>query len=358
MEPFPYNITVSSQTGTILYLPSRDGNASLGWNVTYSQGTSDTGYNHPQGVGVDSHQTTYDGATMQFSWIGTAMFLYGQADGASYTIDVDGDQSSSASVSVPQGGLLGSRTGLIYGNHTLTLTTHGTGQVSFQYAELTIGVGYPGSLVQNRTILAVDSASTNPTPNPYFTYQPGNNHWQIEDAKSQRLPSGVRVPVPLEMFTATVGESVSFTVNQTTAFFLYASFDFDRGQKIVTVTPYSDPSKVRTTAVTDFSNALDFVQILYWEAGLDRDESYNVQIIQVGLTPRGGTPNFRFHTLVTIDGGSPNASGTPGSGIDQPGKHRPSAKLGPGALAGIVISCVAVLMLLGGVVLWVNKRRK
>ncbi|KAH8100264.1 hypothetical protein BXZ70DRAFT_179232 [Cristinia sonorae] len=334
MDPLPYNVTISSQTGTIQYLPIRAGDAALGWNVTYSLGTKDTGYGNLQGIGVDVHQTTHDGATMQFSWIGTAVYLYGHASGASYTLDVDGEQTSSSSVNIPQGGVLGSRTGLNYGNHTLTLTNHGIGQLAFQYAELTVGMGYPGTSIQNNTILAVDTdpVSYNPTPNPFFTYHPEYNHWGIQDAKSQLLPSGILVPVPLQMLTPTLGEAMSFTVNQTSAFFLYGSSNNNRDAKTVTITPFSDPSKARTTIVNDYSSLLDFFQIIYWEAGLDRDESYNVQLIQTGIPPGNpsGSPNFGFYSLVTVDGGSALSSQTSGTG-DQ---HQSSTKLRTGLIVG------------------------
>ena len=82
---------------------------------------------------------------MRISWVGTAVYLYGQASSASYSIDVDGTATTvPVGTTVAQGGLLGSKTGLSYGSHTVTLTTHGTNEVAFQYAELTIGVGYSG----------------------------------------------------------------------------------------------------------------------------------------------------------------------------------------------------------------------
>lgn len=143
-DPLPYNVTISSQSAVVQYAPARDGALTAGWNVTYSSGTANTGFNAPQGVGTDSHQTTHDGATMQLSWVGTAVYLYGNATGASYSIDVDGSSIGSSEATVPQGGLLGSRMNLSYGRHTVTLTVHGTVAVSFQYAELTTGVGYIG----------------------------------------------------------------------------------------------------------------------------------------------------------------------------------------------------------------------
>ncbi|KAH8100285.1 hypothetical protein BXZ70DRAFT_180298 [Cristinia sonorae] len=363
MEPLPFNITLSSQTATISYLPTRDGDAALGWNVTYSQGNQNTGYSNLQGVGTDTHRTAHDGASLQFSWIGTAVYLYGNADNASYTLDVDGDRVSSSSVTIPEGGLLGSKTGLEYGNHTVTLTTHGTNQVAFQFAELTIGLGYLGSSVQNSSILAVDSSSTPITQNPFFSYQPVNNHWHVEVARTQLLPNGTRMAIPRQMLTSTLGESVSFTINQTSAFFLYGSCNRDHAKKVVTVTPYGDPSKAWTTTINDHSSILDFFQIIHWEAGLDRDESYNVQIIQAGLPPNNLAPNFGFHSLVTIDGGSApqssNATHPSGSpDPSPPGDHPSSTRLGSGVVVAVVVSGAAVLAILAFVLFWLRRQRR
>lgn len=143
MDPLPYNVTISSQTASILYSPTRDGNLTAGWNVTYSLGLNNTGFGNPQGVGVDSHSTTHDGASLELSWVGTAVYLYGQAANASYTINVDGSKFDDSLTNIPSGGLLGSKTGLGYGNHTVTLTAHGTGgELEFQFADLTIGLSY------------------------------------------------------------------------------------------------------------------------------------------------------------------------------------------------------------------------
>ena len=151
MDPLPYNITIPSQAGSILYAPTRDGNIEDGWNVTYTGGiTNEVLLGGRQGVGTDNHQTTLDGATIQLSWIGTAIYLYGQAGNASFSIDVDVNVTiASTMVTIPPGGLLGKHIDLPYGNHTATLTTIGSGFVAFQYAELTVGVGYPGYVIFN-----------------------------------------------------------------------------------------------------------------------------------------------------------------------------------------------------------------
>ncbi|KAF9262748.1 hypothetical protein L218DRAFT_845337, partial [Marasmius fiardii PR-910] len=139
----PLNVTISSQTGTIQYLPAREGPVENGWNTSYSDGAVDTGYGRAQGVGTDYHRTSYAGATMEFGWTGTAVYLYGNATAGSYSITVD-DEDINASSDVPQGGLLGSKTRLTYGGHKVKLSVLGKGEVAFSYAQATIGAGKPG----------------------------------------------------------------------------------------------------------------------------------------------------------------------------------------------------------------------
>ena len=102
------------------------------------------------------------------------------------------------------------------------------------------------------------------------------------------------------MVTYTAGESVTFTVNQTTAFFFRGALNYDHGTKLVTLKPQSNPDQTTTTTISDYSSTLDFDQILYWQSGLNRDEAYAIQITQLGTT--GQTTAFSFSELNIIDG--------------------------------------------------------
>ncbi|TCD68536.1 hypothetical protein EIP91_010461 [Steccherinum ochraceum] len=368
MDPLPYNVTISSQTASIVYAPNRDGDPTAGWNVTYSSGTSNTSVDHgvAQGVGTDSHWTVHDGASLQLSWVGTAAYLYGDATSASYSMDIDGQSVPS----VGQGGLLGSKTGLSYGNHTVTLITQGTDPVVFQYAEVTVGIGYSsGSPVQNRTIFAVQDDNT--TPNPFFSYvsSPDANTWHVEDAKFILQPNGTTTPLPRQMFTGDPTASVSFTLSNTTAFFLYGAVNSDHHPKSVSIVPASNLNLIRRAIINDTSSALDFKQILYWESGLDRDEAYTVQIAQIGPEET----SMSFSSLDIIDGGSgPMPSGSPtSSAITSTGAQTgvpsdpsvaamsDSTKLTPGVIAGISIASVTILIVsVVALLFWRHKRHQ
>ena len=117
-------------------------------------------------------------------------------------------------------------------------------------------------------------------------------------------PNGTSVPVPLQMSTIVAGESVTFTLNETTAFFLRGAANHDHGLKSVTFTPQSNPSQAKTTFISDYSSLLSFDTILYWESGLDRDQSYIVQVTPLAASsqlPPGGS-GFSFSELDVIDG--------------------------------------------------------
>ncbi|KAL0063619.1 hypothetical protein AAF712_009478 [Marasmius tenuissimus] len=145
MDPLPYNITLSSQTATIFYFPSREGPIETGWNTTYSSGGKEVGPGTLlEGIGVAYHRTTHPGATLEFEWVGTAVYLYGKANAGSYNLSVDGKSIESPSDDVPLGALLGFKANLEYGSHTVKLMVLGGAEVVFQNAEVTIGIGYIG----------------------------------------------------------------------------------------------------------------------------------------------------------------------------------------------------------------------
>jgi hypothetical protein len=138
MEPLPYNITVSSSAASLKYSPARDTQIDWGWNITYSDGIYSSPYG-PQGIGSAIHRTTNPGSTIELNWVGTAVYLYGNATRVSYQITVDSVDIGD----VGGQGLLGSKTELQYGEHSAVLTALGGSTVSFWYADVTIGVGYP-----------------------------------------------------------------------------------------------------------------------------------------------------------------------------------------------------------------------
>lgn len=66
-----YNLTVDATAGNVIYLPTRDDVLSEGWNFTLKSSTA-------------LRQTVKTGATVQLSWVGTAVQLFGLASTGTY----------------------------------------------------------------------------------------------------------------------------------------------------------------------------------------------------------------------------------------------------------------------------------
>ncbi|KAK1219209.1 hypothetical protein PQX77_018085 [Marasmius sp. AFHP31] len=157
-DPLPYNLTIPSQTASLTYSPPRGPRtkAPEGWELAYP--AVDRIGHQRQGRGSNFHNSTRVDA------LGTAIYVYGTGTKVSYGFFVD-DQNVAQTFDIPQGGLLESMTGMQYKEHNATLTVVRSEMLAFQYADLTIGLGYPGKEIKNSTIEAVVEANQ---PNPYF----------------------------------------------------------------------------------------------------------------------------------------------------------------------------------------------
>jgi hypothetical protein len=79
------------------------------------------------------------------------------------------------------------------------------------------------------------------------------------------------------MSTNKNGASVAFTISKTSAFFLWGTLNRDHGNKTVTLTS-ANGTLSKSIPINDYSSILDFNQIIYWESGLDREQTYLVTI--------------------------------------------------------------------------------
>ncbi|KAJ8089605.1 hypothetical protein PM082_014861 [Marasmius tenuissimus] len=369
MDPLPYNITLSSQTATISYFPSREGPIETGWNTTYPSGGKEVGPGTLlEGIGVAYHRTTHAGATLEFEWVGTAVYLYGKANAGSYSLSVDGKSVESPSDDVPLGALLGFKANLEYGSHTVKLMVLGEAEVVFQNAEVTIGIGYIGNTLQNRTMFATDEKPSL-RPNPFFQFggSKTSKSWIMEPApQTVYHVNGSTSQIARQMMTCEFDNTLSFNFSQASAFILWGAVNYDHSSKRAMIT-WDGGQK--DTRLNDISDYLDFQQIIYWEGGLDRDKNYTVQISnevdthrRIDLTADTRWPAFGFSRLELIDGGpAPNRStnaGEPSPTGQYTSSPRPetltAGTLTAGVLAGIVVGSVVVSLLLGvaGFLLW------
>ncbi|KAF9262749.1 hypothetical protein L218DRAFT_839240, partial [Marasmius fiardii PR-910] len=78
-----------------------------------------------------------------------------------------------------------------------------------------------------------------------------------------------------------VGASVTFTVNNASAFFIWGAVNYDHQTKEARIWSADDAaerSQAKVTKLNDNSTYLDFEQIVYWESGLDSNRSYVVEV--------------------------------------------------------------------------------
>ena len=90
-----------------------------------------------------SHSTTFLGASAQLDWIGTAVYLYGDASEGGYTIELDGNQTTPTSSVSDVPGLLFSQSDMTYGPHSLIFTVVQSGATIYN-AIITVGMGEVG----------------------------------------------------------------------------------------------------------------------------------------------------------------------------------------------------------------------
>ena len=90
----PVNITVTNQSPTIKYTPSRHGDPEQTWNVTYGHlNWSDFEPGAIRG-GPSVHSTYFIGATATFGCKGTAFYVLGSAQKRELSVTVGGEDIS------------------------------------------------------------------------------------------------------------------------------------------------------------------------------------------------------------------------------------------------------------------------
>ncbi|PPR00557.1 hypothetical protein CVT26_009889 [Gymnopilus dilepis] len=326
--PTPYNITISDDSPTLTYSPYRDGPLTGGWNLTCS-GSDDSTYS-PQNfcVGSSSHRTSYTGASISLQFEGTAAYIYGTAPAGSYVLQVDNNIVSSPNSSP---GLLARVEGLTYALHTVVLNVTQSTMVSFSEVVLTVGLDTDGSSApKNRTIGPFTVDGGPPTENPLFSY---SGTW-ISDYSGEIGVTGTTL-YP-RRHTSQQGATVTFTLNETSAFFVYGLVNLDLGPFTVGIQPPpAQPAGAPvTTTFNSSSRWISLDQVMYWQSGLDRSKQYTVTITNQGT---GDAPWFDFSHIDVIDG-EPNGSSNGGLNHKQ--------GLSKGAIGGIIAGAVALVLVL------------
>ena len=237
-------------------------------------------------------------------------YLYGNASSSSYAISVDGQTSTSFTSDLPSGLLLGKGVGMAFGKHTLVLRiTQPSSLVSFSQAILTVGVGrgdrsdYPNLIyetlsfistnnIQNRTLSAFITDSTGKlTVNPQFSY---TGAWVSNPSGAIRR-TNVTYP---RRDTRTADASMTFTISQASAIFVYSDVNGDHGKFMVTFTPPPELGQRVITTYDGNAHWFSIDRVLFWAVGMDRDKSYTVEIANMATA---ASPYFDFSHVDILD---------------------------------------------------------
>lgn len=133
------NISISDQSPTVFYSPSKSGLPSETWNVTYSQSNSSAWIPGAVGNGDSTHYTTFIGASISFGFRGTGIYISGSA-GTSGDVRISiGDQE--ANYGDGGEGFVGWKSGLEDKWWAVKVNVTGNGGVNITGFMFTINIG-------------------------------------------------------------------------------------------------------------------------------------------------------------------------------------------------------------------------
>ncbi|WVQ66504.1 uncharacterized protein L199_004685 [Kwoniella botswanensis] len=339
-----YNITVSDQSPTISYSPSRSGPADQSWNVTYSDSNWSDYVNQTIGQGVSSHYTTYIGANASLGWWGSAVYLWAEAGDSDIEVKVDGNTTAKKI----DGGWYVDK--LSESWHRLRVRVIGNGGVRITGVTFTTVIGEEGATPVNSTIQAIFGENQ---INGVFSRSTGQ--WetatQIGGAGDQSIQTYNR----LDSFTP--GSKLIFQPPSNTSFIvLYGSVNFDHGQFSVSLSTSNLPNVATSGDVQDTTTTTTTIggvpatqqfygtspwvsmdQVLYY-ANLDTTAQYTVTVENQGQ----GRPYWDISKAVFIQPQGGKSSGSSSN---------------TAAIAGGVAGGVVALILMAGL-LWFFVFRK
>ncbi|KAK4689573.1 hypothetical protein P7C73_g539, partial [Tremellales sp. Uapishka_1] len=226
--PPPYNVTISDESGAITYAPSRSGDSSVTWNVSYSQSSWADYVEQSFGVGNSSHYTTSLGATASVGFIGYAVYFWGSASSGSASLMAD--SITSGIISTADDGLLGMVENLDYGWHEAQLSVTGGEGVNLTGVTITMGAGLGNGETSVTTLEA---------------YQDGHISSGLQTDASWNALTSTTPQTPNTTFerldSNKLGASITFQAPQNTSIVvLYGDVNYDHGSYSVSYSPVAD----------------------------------------------------------------------------------------------------------------------
>jgi len=165
------NITVTDNSPTINYSPSRSGDSAQTWNVSYTGNDWSTTSLGSLSQGTSQHGTYYIGATATFGFRGTGIYINGSATGSDAEVTVGGE------VITPRG-LPASKKGMKDQWWDVVVKVNGDQGVSIYGITFTGNVGNDGLVLEmgcRDVSKLMDSASLSTRTIPALNDQNGPN---------------------------------------------------------------------------------------------------------------------------------------------------------------------------------------
>lgn len=349
MAPNLYNLTVPDQSPTFIYSPYREGDLNSSWKVFYSN-SPDSSYDSSHNSsnlasGISLHSTTLQGASLQISFMGTAIYLAGSGAAGAYSTTLDGGDTVNGS---PANGYLVSHDGLDYEAHTLVLNTTSTSQLNVTSALMTVGIGNEGATITDTKHSAINVASDGSASLDSFFTTNGNGPFNTNhDAQGYS-----------RIDTTGAGSKILFSFSSASAVFVYGSTNYDHDAFSVTLSPAAGVS-TSTRTLNSTSKWFAYDSLTYWETGLDRDKTY-----QVTFENLVDGKYFDIHQVLLRDGVPASTSSSSSSTASNNGPSGSSSSssahtLSTGAIIGVTVgTAVAIAAAFFFLFLWCRQRRE
>ncbi|KAJ7229701.1 hypothetical protein C8J57DRAFT_1370596 [Mycena rebaudengoi] len=316
------NITVTDQSPSWIYNPSREGVSSSSWQSSWT-GSPDSNYDSTHkttnvAAGTSSHFTTLAGAQVQIDFVGSAVSVYGQGTAGAYSTTLDSGNSITGS---PVGSMLVTYGGLNAATkHTLVLKAIQPQQLSLSYATFTIRSDIVSNSVTNTTELAVTTGANNRlSTNPFFGTSGDGFSNQHSDQGYTRLDSN------------SANAQISFSCSNTSALLIYGTTNYDHQTFSVELTPQAGASVGGPRILNGTSKWFVIDNLLYFEAGLDPSQKYDVKFTNLLAGAYTDIHSVVMMNLPKIaDSGSASGSAS-------------KSKSGVGKTVGIAVGVVGLL---------------
>jgi len=335
-----WNFTIDDSSPFLTYFPHADGgNATglaAGWIPWYDQ-TGYIDFSNPGegGAGTSFHRTSLAGASVQFQFYGTGVYLYGFAN-SSYDVAVDGETTKPSATTSD---LLFSTTGLKAGSHSVTLTARPTGAQQFAFDRAVVSAPYDNTPAE----LFYDNTDTSA-----FKY---SGTWSAQNA--QGIPNAT-VSHPWQQ-TQEKDASVTMDFSDAVGVSIWGMANW--GNWVYQVTLDGTATTLNSSTYWKVPDSL-----LFFQAGLDPDKNHTVTVKSTGGGPglKMNLNSMRVYRLnADIASGAASSTGTTGTALptasSSGGSTQKKASINAGAIAGPIVA-VALLAVLG-YFLWRRRSR-